>query len=336
MNLEDIAKLSGVSRSTVSRVVNHDPNVRTATRERVLQIINDVGYRPNIAARGLAAGRNQIIGLVIPEAVSTIFADPYFPQLIQGVTAVCNAMDHMLVLWLADQLYERQMVHQMLSGGLISGVVLAAAMVREPTMEELLSSRLPFVMIGRHPRLGDISYVDVDNVGGAEKAVRHLWQLGRERIGTISGPKNSVAGWDRLMGYRNALAETGVDAEQAKALEVEGDFTQIGGYRAMEMLLQQSVDAVFVASDIMAAGAIQAINDAGRQVPKDIALVGFDDAPVAARLKPALTTVHQPTEYTGMVAAEMLINAIQNPDVAPQHRILPTELVVRASCGGLA
>lgn len=331
MNLEDIAKLSGVSRSTVSRVVNHDPNVRTSTRERVMQVINDIGYRPNIAARGLAAGRNQIIGLVIPEAVSTVFTDPYFPQLIQGVTAVCNAMDHMLVLWLAEQRYERQMVHQILSGGLISGVVLAAAMVREPTLDDLVASDLPFVMIGRHPILGEINYVDVDNVDGAEQAVRHLLSLGRKHIATISGPKNSVAGIDRLAGYRNALAAAGV-VSRAEWIS-EGNFTEAGGYAAMQPLLDQPIDAVFVANDSMAAGAIRAIVEAGKRVPDDIAIVGFDDAPLAATITPALTTVRQPTQRTGAVATEVLLDIIYHPETPIQSHLLPTELIVRSSCG---
>ncbi len=331
MNLEDIAKLSGVSRSTVSRVVNHDPNVRTSTRERVLQVIDDVGYMPNVAARGLAAGRNQIIGLVIPVEVSTIFSDPYFPQLIQGVSEVCNAAGYMVVLWMADQRYERQMVHQILSGGLISGVVLAAAMVQEPTLDALAASNMPFVMIGRHPLLDEASYVDVDNFDGAKQAVAHLLGMNRQRIGTITGPSTTVAGIDRLAGYRHTLDSHGV-ATRPEWI-VEGDFYEASGHAGMQQLLHQPIDAVFAANDSMAVGAIRAITEAGKRVPEDIAVVGFDDVPIASSVTPSLTTVRQPTRFTGIKATELLIEAIEDPDGIPHRLILPTELVVRESCG---
>ncbi len=331
MNLEDIARLSGVSRSTVSRVVNDDLNVKDSTRERVLGVIRREKYRPNIAARGLATGHTRVIGLVIPVEVSALFSDPYFPLLIQGVSAVCNAKDYLLMLWLGEPEYERQMADQILNSSLIGGIVLASALLDEPVMNALIESEMPFVTIGAHHELDHSSYVDVENVAGAESAVSHLLGLGCQRVATISGPRKMVAGLDRLIGYTKALDSHNIPVNEK--LVVEGDFTEAGGYAAMQILLSQHPDAVFVANDIMAVGAMRAITQAGLRVPQDVALVGFDDMPVASQVQPALTTVRQPKRRAGAAAATMLIDLIQSPDTAPHSLMLPTELIVRESCG---
>lgn len=332
MNLEDIARLSGFSRSTVSRVVNGDPNVKESTRERIQEVIRSVNYRPNIAAQRLASGHSRVIGLVIPVEVSELFTDPYFPVLIQGVSAACNALDHLLMLWLADRQYEGQMIRQILSGGLIEGVVLAAERIREPLIDALHGGDLPYVVIGQHPRLTQATSIDVENVIGAQKAVEHLLALGRRRIGAIAGPSDAVAGIDRLTGYQYALVANGISLQNE--LIVEGDFSEASGYAAMQTLLRRQVDAVFAASDMMAMGAMRAIHEAGLRIPQDVAVVGFDDMPLAAQLQPPLTTVRQPIRQTGYVAAEILISQIQEPASPPQQVILPTELVIRGSCGG--
>jgi len=332
VNLEDIARLSGVSRSTVSRVVNNDLNVKDSTRERVLDVIRRENYRPNIAARGLAAGHTRVIGLVIPVEVSALFSDPYFPLLIQGVSAVCNAQDYLLMLWLGEPEYERQMADQILHSGLIGGVVLAAGLVNEPILQALTESKMPFVTIGGHPALDRLNFVDVENVKGTQEAIYHLMGLGRRRIATIAGPENMVAGADRLTGYRSALISRDIPVDPA--LIVEGGFSEQGGFVAMQQLLAQKPDAVFVANDNMAVGAMRAITQAGLNVPEDVALVGFDDMPVAAQLQPALTTVRQPKRRAGAAAATMLLDLIQNPDREKSHYLmLPTELIVRKSCG---
>jgi LacI family transcriptional regulator len=331
VNLEEIAKLSEVSRSTVSRVINNDPNVNESTRERVWAIVRQVNFHPNAAARGLAAGRTQVLGLVIPMGVSALFTDPYFPILIQGVASACNANDQSVMLWLAEPEYERRTIRQIMHSGLIDGAIVASMLMDDPVVQALAEGDLPFILVGRHPTNTRVSYVDTDNLDSARKMVAHLLRLGRSRVATITGPQNMIAGADRLAGYSAALHDRGlaVDLE----LIIESDFTEAGGYSAMQRLLPRQPDAVFVASDIMAIGALRAIRDAGLRVPEDIALAGFDDMPFAERSEPPLTTVRQPIVRMGGTAVEMLIDLIEHPDSVPHRIILPTELVVRKSCG---
>jgi len=331
MNLEQIAKLSGVSRSTVSRVVNNDPNVSSVTRERVMQVVKRVNYTPNAAARGLAAGRTHVLGLVIPMGVSALFTDPYFPILIQGVSSACNSREYSVMLWLAEPEYERRMIRQIMYSGLVDAVIVSSMLLNDSLVQALGDGDLPFMLVGRHPTDAHASYVDADNLGGAREAVTHLLRMGRTRVATITGPQNMIAGTDRLAGYLAALRDRAVVSDPG--LIVEGDFTEAGGYRAMQQLLTRRPDAVFVASDMMAIGALRVLREAGLRVPEDVAIVGFDDVPQAARTEPPLTTVRQPVYRLGAIAVDSLLDLIDHQDSSPRRIVLPTELVVRASCG---
>jgi LacI family transcriptional regulator len=313
--------------------MNDHPNVDSETRALVLTVAEKLNYQPNIAARGLAAGRTHIIGLVIPTGVSTLFADPYFPLLIQGIASACNANDHSVMLWLPEEGNERSTVRRILQGGLIEGVILASALMDDPIFEALVKRGLPFVMVGRHPDNDAVSYVDVDNRRSAREMVAHLLRLGHERVATITGPRNMIAGADRLQGYLDALRDWKVAHDPD--LIVEGDFSEESGYVAMQQLLLRpsAPRAVFIASDAMAVGALRALQQAGKRVPDDIAVAGFDDIPFAARTHPPLTTVRQPIQRMGASAAEALMDLISSPDDWPRRIILPTELVIRASCG---
>jgi LacI family transcriptional regulator len=327
--LVEIAKQAGVSRSTVSRVINDHPNVDQATRARVQLVAESMNYQPNVAARSLAVGRTRIVGLAIPTGVSTLFSDPYFPILIQGITSMCNALDHSVMLWLAEPEYERRMIRQILQGGMIDGVIVASALMNDPLLEALTKRGLPFVLIGHHIIGESVSYVDVDNKNSAQEMVNYLLRLGHKRIATIRGPKDMGAGVDRYAGYVAALNEKRIALDPN--LIVESDFTEEGGYRAMQQLLPHEPDAVFAASDAMAVGAIRAILEAGKRTPEDIAVAGFDDIPLATRSTPQLTTVRQPIHKLGATAAQTLIDLIQHPDAPPRRIVLSTELIIRGS-----
>ena len=332
--LEEVAKLAGVSRSTVSRVVNDHPNVRPEVREQVWQVIHQVGYQPHAAARSLVTNRTQIIGMIIPEAVTTLFTDPFFSLLLRGATDACNSHQYQLMLSLFTANADQQEIYQrILHSGYLDGTIVASASLDDPLISDLLRDRIPFVSVGRHPNK-PVHYVDADNVNGARMAVEHLIRLGHRRIATITGPLHMIAGQDRLSGYRQALEARGIPVEEE--LIVEGDFTEASGTVGMQRLLPVSPTAVFVASDMMAIGALKALRQAGWQVPQDIALVSFDDIPIASAIEPALTTVRQPIERMGSMAVEVLLTVLEasSEEEAPAQRIvLPTELVIRASCG---
>jgi LacI family transcriptional regulator len=335
MNLEEVARLSGFSRSTVSRVINNDPNVSQTTREKVLTIVKQVNFQPNIVARSLAAGRTRILGLIIPRGVSELFTDPYFPTQIQGVASACNNNDYSVMLWVAEPEYERRKMSHFIHNHLIDGVIVSSMLMDDPVVQSLVDSTLPFVLIGRHPADARVSYVDVDNRSSTRDAVIHLLRLGHRRVGVVTGPQTMISGYDRLQGYYDGLRSRGIAIDPD--LIVEGDYTETGGYTAAQRLLPRKPDSIFASSDAMAVGALRALREVGLRVPEDIAVVGFDDMPFASRSEPPLTTIRQPVYRMGVTAVEILLDLIENPDSSPRRIVLPTELVIRSTCGsGLA
>lgn len=331
LTLEDIAQMSGYSRSTVSRVINGDINVSDKTREKIMEVIRKYDFQPNLAARGLAVGHTRVLGLVIPKGVSAIFEEPFFALLIQGVSSRCNALDYSVMLWLAEPDYERRMINKILYNGLADGVIVASMLENDSIIDSLRQNGLlPFVLIGRHPVYDQISYLDVDNRSGAREAVLYLLQQGRRRIATLAGPQNMTGGSNRYLGYLDALNQHGLPLDPD--LVAETDFSDAGGYLGMQRLLAHKPDAIFAASDTLALAAIRAIRESGLRIPEDIAVIGFDDIPQASRSIPALSTVRQPISRLGALAAETLIEMIENTIEEPRQVILPAELVLRDSC----
>lgn len=332
LTLEDIAKQVGVSRSTVSRVVNGMPNVNPEVRRQVLETIQLTGYHPNAAARSLALQRTSMIGLVLPRTVGSLFTDPFFPQLTQGIAFACNNHDLSLSLFLVGNKEDEEKISPRISrSGMLDGVLIQSGEPGDILIDHLLSSRIPSVMLGRPFGNEDISYVDVDNVNSAMNAIRHLIKLGYKRIATITGRPDRTVTIDRLEGYKRALIENNQVIDQT--LIAEGDFSEVSGYEAMKKLLPAHPDAVFAASDIMAVGAIRALNEIKLRVPDDIAIVGYDDLPMEVLNKVQLTTVRQPIMKFGIKAVELLIDLIENGTSPTQRLILDTELVVRDTCG---
>jgi LacI family transcriptional regulator len=251
--------------------------------------------------------------------------------IIQGVSSACNAVNHSAMLWLAEPDYERRMIRQLLNKHVMDGMIIASTLIDDPLLKSLSEGDLPFMLIGRYPENGDVSYVDVDNEQAAFDLVSYMIRVGYRRIATITGPLNMIAGFHRLMGYKMAIREHDLPVDDR--LIIETDFSESGGYCAMQKLLSLKPDAVFVASDTMALGALRAVKEAGLRIPDDIGIAGFDDMPFAETCDPPLTTVRQPIIRCGSVAVQALNDMIDHPSATHHHIILPTELVIRASCG---
>ena len=336
LTLEEIGQIAGVSRSTVSRVINDHPNIRPAVRQRVADVIRETGYQPNSAARSLASSQSRVFGLVMPSILQSAFADPYYPLVIQAISHACNQNDYTPALFLFQTLEEEEKVSQrIVASGLIDGLVVTADTIESAFVSKIQGYDIPFVQIGRPPQASAhaISYVDVDNEAGAYLATSHLIQLGYRRIGQLATAHNT-AGADRDAGYRHALADRGLPIDES-LIEVS-DFSEAGGYAAMRALLERQPEAVFAQSDAIALGAIRALRDRGLRVPDDIAVVGFDDMPLAASADVPLTTVRQPIYRTGMLAVETLIDIVRTSPAPARHIVLPVELVIRASSGAVS
>jgi DNA-binding LacI/PurR family transcriptional regulator len=328
--LEEVAAYAQVSRATVSRVINGSPRVSPEARVAVERAVQRLGYVANSAARSLVTQRTDSVGLVVSESEVRVFTDPYFGDIVRGASMELNAAGKQLVLIMVQSEGERSRVERYVAGGHVDGVLLLSLHGNDPLPTTLARVGVPTVIGGRALSDADLPYVDVDNRGGARDAVSFLIDQGRTQIATIAGPQDMCAGLDRLAGYRDAL---GVRRSR-RSLIAYGSFTPESGERAMTELLERGprLDAVFVASDLMAIGALRALRSAGRRVPEDVAVVGFDDLDLATMTEPALTTVRQPTAEMGRQMASLVLALAERPH-APRARglILPTELVTRQS-----
>lgn len=336
MTLESVALLAGVSRATVSRVVNGSPKVSPQVRRDVEAAIERLGYVPNRAARSLVTRRSGSFGLVITEPTGRLFSDPFFPRVLRGISAELTARDLQLILLMPNSAADVRRTGDYLSAGHVDGAVLVSLHGEDPLPARLSAAGIPLVLVGRPLRGVSASYVDVDNRQGARSAVEHLIATGRRAVATIAGPQDMPAGIDRLSGYRDAI-DAALRATDA-TLEAIADFTQEGGAAAMTRLLAKrpDLDAVFAASDLMAAGALSVLAAAGRRVPQDVAIVGYDDSPVATLTQPQLSSVRQPIEEMGREVVRLLVEAVESTDRVQRRVILATELVKRASSAGRA
>ncbi|MEU4233016.1 LacI family DNA-binding transcriptional regulator [Nonomuraea sp. NPDC026600] len=325
--LEAVAARAGVSRATASRVVNGQTTVAPDIRDAVLRAIDELGYLPNPAARSLVTQRTDSIALVVSEPPTRVFSDdPMFATAIRSASVELEAADKQVVLMLASSAKSHARVERYIAGGHVDGVMLISMHGADPLPTALSRLRVPVVSYGRPAVPIDIPYVDNDNVGGAESAVRHLVESGRRRIATIAGPQDMIGGQDRLTGYRNILRDS-----DRRSIVAVGDFTRESGAVAMRQLLgdDPGLDAVFVANDLMAVGALQSLRLAGRRVPDDVAVVGFDDIEAAKYTEPPLTTVRHPVADQAAAMVQLLLGLFTGGSAEPI--ILPTELVVRES-----
>lgn len=323
----DIANEAGVSKATVSRVLNDDPNVDDERRKRVIETVERMGYKRNRAASALASGKSGMIAIVIDDDLS-ILSDPFYATVASGISRVLMRNDLQPLLLVAEMNSVDGPVAHYLQGGEVDGAIFFQ--LHESTLiRKLEKIGLPFVIVGTPHTNSDFLYVDCDNFGGGLQAARHFFETGRKVIGTITGDIVATAGKQRLDGFMQGYREHGKVA--SKKLVAQGDYSLDSGRIAMRHLLADNpeLDAVFAANDLMAVGAIAAAEEAGKSVPEDIAIIGFDDSLVAQTSRPTLSSIKQDVVNLGETAANLLIGKLKGE--AMESVILPVELVARHS-----
>ena len=328
-NLEMVAAEAGVSRATVSRVVNGSTKVNPRTVAAVTVAIDRLHYTPNRAARSLANSRTQALALVVPEDMTRFFGDPYFAAIVQGITRRLDDSDYTLNLLVASSDPQHKTMRYLRSGS-ADGALIISHHTGDDFVADL-ETTMPVVFGGR-PEDDDNTgtyFVDVDNAAGAETGTQRLVDIGRRRIGSIAGPADMSAGIDRLAGFLGILTRAGIATDAVE----HADFSVAGAAAATRRLLERcpDIDALFVASDLMATGVLDVLRERGRVVPRDVAIVGFDDSPAAASASVPLTTVSQPSEEIGFAMADTLLRLLDGDATVSHRTIMPTYLVVRDS-----
>ncbi|SMB78931.1 LacI family DNA-binding transcriptional regulator [Deinococcus hopiensis] len=331
VTLADVAAQAGVSRMTVSKVVNKQPGISDSTRQRVLQVIDELGYTAHPSARALAGGRTDTLGVVVPS-----IGPQYISEVVRGADLVAYeaGLDLLISTTQEDTAHERQNVGR-LSRGLVDGLLMVLPRSLDRYAATLKQSGVPVVIIAAANTTMPFPLVDADHYRGARLAVAHLLELGHRRIGFIAGRADTTASLERLRGYREGLLTAGLPFDAA--LIRPGEYTQPGGFQAAQALLDlpERPTAIFAANDVSAFGAVEAVKDRGLRVPHDVSVIGFDDIPQAGQVHPALTTVRQPLVDMGAAGTRQLLNLLQGVGSVSDRLVLPTELVIRASTSPL-
>ncbi|GAB4008364.1 LacI family DNA-binding transcriptional regulator [Glycomyces albus] len=334
--LEDVARVAGVSRATVSRVINRTRNVDPEIQEAVRRAVAATGYVPNRAARSLVTRRSDAVGVVVAGAgpgdnvvASQVFADPFFGRLLNGIISSLRPRSIYPALMLAENESHETEIAAYLKQGNADGALLISTHAVDRLPALVSAAGKPAVRFARPPQPAPLSYVDLANADGGAMAADHLASLGRRRPAAITGPLDVPAARERQAGYLDAWARRGCAFVPA----AEGSFTYDSGERAMKSLLAEhpEIDAVFAASDLMAQGAVHALGDQGRDVPGDVAVVGFDDSAPSRTSRPTITTVRQPLEDMAAEMVRLLLERIDDPSLEPTSVIFEPELVVRES-----
>jgi DNA-binding LacI/PurR family transcriptional regulator len=331
-NIFDVARLAGVSKSTVSRVLNGSDRVSEASRQAVLRAMEELGFRPNSAARRLAGSADRRIGLLLP-FFGSMFSSFYVYEIIRGVGQVVSERDTELLLHFQHEDRNGDDLRRRLTAnGALGGWVIADEMVDDALLEEVREAGIPFVLLNRESSVPWSSWATVDNRGAAVAAVEHLVSLGHTRIATLTGPLHQPPARERLEGFREAMAARGLQVPDSWVARC--DFQrQLAAEETVRMLRESPrPTAIFAASDLMAAGAYEAASSLGLRIPEDLSVVGFDDDCIAAQLLPRLTTVRQPLQDAARAATSWLLDHLEDRNGQPLRVRLPAFLVERESC----
>ena len=327
ITIRDVALKAGVSVTTVSRALNGTGPVSEEARRRVTEASAELRYMPHGTARSLITRRTDVFGVVLPD----LFGE-FFSEVIRGMDPQAQQRGyHLLLSGSHDGRREIEFAVGAMRGR-VDGMIVMSPDVSGAELAASLPPDVPVVLLNCDVRGTDFSAINVDNYGGALQMVRHLVSLGHRRVGMITGSAANFDARERLRGFRAAIEEAGATV---RGSEAAGDFTEAGGYRAALALAGEAdpPTAIFCANDSMAVGAISALRGAGRRVPDDVAVAGFDDIPIGRYLSPSLSSVRVDVNRMGARAVELLCHAIAG-DAPPAQELLSTRLVVRRSCGG--
>lgn len=331
MTIDEIAKLAGVSKTTISRVINNKPDVSSETRELVLSLIEKHDFQPNAFAKAISSQKSNNIGLIIPHEAEYIFSNPFYVEVMRGVSTEVDKRGYYLVLCYPHDHNYVDIYKQKRIDGFI---LMSPGSFHKNIIESLMEVEAPFIATAKIPGAKDMIYVDVDNCYGASLVMEHLISLGHRKIAFIGKP-TLTSSQDRLDGYRKSLKEHKIQCNE-KHIRISENSTISGGYNEMLSLIDcdDRPTAVFITNDLLALGAISAIKEMGLRVPEDISVVGFDDIPLAQHISPALTTVRQPAFEKGVKAARLLIQQLEKMK-KPKSVTLDLELIIRKSTAKL-
>lgn len=330
--LNDIAKLANVSPSTVSRVIAGNPRISRETRDKVLKIMAEHNYHPNIIARSLASKSTNIIGVVIPETTEKAFQHPFYPEILRGISSMAHKQDyHILISSAADVSEENRIVNKFVKGRITDGLILMTSRLNDPKVAELTKMNFPFVVVGRPNRDEKINWVDNDNVSVSYELTKHFIQQGLRKIAFLGVSPQYIVTLDRLQGYKMALEDHGIPFDQD--LVVEGRFIDDTGYDLMKLLLERNVkpDGVIACDDLLAFGAIKLIRESGLKVPDNIAVAGYNNVPMADFFSPSLTSVEVKAYNLGTSAFELLAASMKSETRNYNRTIVPAQIILRNS-----
>ncbi|PWK06003.1 LacI family DNA-binding transcriptional regulator [Tumebacillus permanentifrigoris] len=333
--IKDVAARAGVSPSTVSRVISNHPRISEKTKREVRAAMEELGYHPNMLARSLAKKSSDAIGVLIPSTTEEFFMNPFFPEVLRGITDVAKREGYDLLLSTSDSGKEDvRSLTRMIHGKRVDGVLLLSSRMQDPLMQVLQENPFPATLIGRPEINLPISWVNNNNVEACYQATRHLIGLGHKRIGFLGGDETFVVTRDRLQGYHQALDEAGIP--QDRRLMFASSFVEQGGYLGMTRLLAlpDRPSAVVASDDLLAFGAMRAAGELGYRIPEDIAVVGFNNVRLTEMSNPSLTSVDVQIYELGVTAANLLIEQMRGGVLMDKHVIVPTQMVIRNSCGG--
>jgi DNA-binding LacI/PurR family transcriptional regulator len=332
VTIKDVARIAGVDPSTVSRVIADSPRISQNTKEKVTKVMEELDFYPNAIARSLANRSTKTIGVIMPLSSEQVFVNPFFTEVMRGISASSLKRGYDILFSTGGSSDEEyQATSRIVNERRVDGLILLTSRRQDKTINDLIKKKLPFVVVGKPSRLENINWVDNDNQEACYNATEHLIKQGHSNIGFIGGEFSYVFMCERFKGYKRALDIYNIKFN--KDYLSLGEFLEEGGYHAMKKLLnlKKIPSAIVAADDLMAFGAIRAIKESGLRIPEDVAIVGFNDTPLANYIEPSLSSVEIFVHELGYSASEILINHLEQPDEQKKHIIIQTNLIVRKS-----